>query len=263
MQETFRHPYGKMQAAGASVRAMNYVRALPCLEHATSDWAATALLSPMPSEVCIRRSLLSCPPSRPVSQLCVMNTKVLFKHIPRDRQLSPPQAHTPAMAHMNYHPEKEPRMQATIAYYRDHITTALAAWNGGEGRNTGTCKHKVGVPSEAGGAPLSPADTANHSLVRNLLRANRSWGWGASHHQLAGPVWFNPDGALATPWGAGTWGTVAGPWRRDALHVDLHNATYLLMFLSEKWAFVAVRCSDEVVSYGRLRGDIPESRLVW
>ncbi len=52
-------------------------------------------------------------------------------------------------------------------------------------------------------------------------------------------------------------------WRRDALHVDVANETYLLMFLSEKWAFVAVRCADESASYGRLEGPIPEQRLVW
>lgn len=44
----------------------------------------------------------------------------------------------------------------------------------------------------------------------------------------------------------------------------LGNSTYLLMFLSEKWSFVAVRCEDEQVSYGRLDVDvIPEKRLVW
>ena len=39
--------------------------------------------------------------------------------------------------------------------------------------------------------------------------------------------------------------------------------TYLLMFLSEKWAFVAVRCSDEHVSYGQLERypDVPQDRL--
>ena len=36
------------------------------------------------------------------------------------------------------------------------------------------------------------------------------------------------------------------------------------MFLSEKWAFVADRCADEAISYGRLaQGHVPEERLVW
>ena len=50
---------------------------------------------------------------------------------------------------MNYHPEKEARMQATIAFYRDKDASALRAWNGGEGRNTGGCEHKVGIPTSA------------------------------------------------------------------------------------------------------------------
>ena len=44
----------------------------------------------------------------------------------------------------------------------------------------------------------------------------------------------------------------------------LGGQTYLLMFLSEKWAFTAVRCSDEEVSFGQLkRRDTPQRRLVW
>ena len=164
---------------------------------------------------------------------------------------------------MNYHPEKEPRMQATVAFYRDGDTAALSAWNGGEGKNTRTCQHKVGVPDERGGLPLSAGDMANHSLARNVLKTNRSWMWGASHRALRGPVWFYRNGTLGSPWGDGSWGTVAGPWRKDALHVNLLNTTYLLMFLSEKWSFVAVRCVDEQVSYGRLSGVIPDKRLVW
>ena len=39
---------------------------------------------------------------------------------------------------------------------------------------------------------------------------------------------------------------------------------YLLMFLSEKWAFVALRCSDEQVSHGRLLQDpLPGGRLLF
>ena len=75
---------------------------------------------------------------------------------------------------------------------------------------------------------------------------------------------FDGGGALASPWGAGTWGAVPSQWRKDSLHVIVGGETYLLMFLSEKWSFVAVRCSDEVVSYGRLaRQPVPEQLLRW
>ena len=77
-------------------------------------------------------------------------------------------------------------------------------------------------------------------------------------------VTFEPRGALASPWGKGTWGTVPSPWRKDALHVRLAGRTYLLMFLSTQWSFVAVRCDDEEVSYGRLDVDeVPRQRLVF
>ena len=200
---------------------------------------------------------------RAMNYLCVLNTKVLFKYLPHDATLGDPDVHLPGLAHMNYHPEKEPRMAATLAFYQRHDRKALAAWNGGEGRNTGTCKSKVGVPTDVMPS-LTPADLTDHKLARNVHDTPRPWKWGSSHRRLHGPVWFGDNGTLSSPWGNGTWGVVPGPWRKDALHVILHNQTYLLMFLSEKWAFVAVRCFDEQVSYGRLDADpIPENRLVW
>ena len=78
------------------------------------------------------------------------------------------------------------------------------------------------------------------------------------------PVRFAAGGVLRSPWGQGSWGTVPSPWRKDSVHVVLGGETYLLMFLSEKWSFVAVRCRDEQVSYGRLqRPDVPSKRLVF
>lgn len=185
-------------------------------------------------------------------------------------------------------------MAATIRFYQQRDRTALAAWNGGEGRNSGGCAHKVGVPTNEM-PPLTPATLENHTLARNIHAAARPWKWGTSHQEvLQGPVWFLGNGTLNSPWGDGSWGAVPGPWRKEyccafkldslpwfcvpaharhfrpmarfgsALHVKLRNATYLLMFLSEKWAFVAVRCSDEQVTYGRLdAATIPEKRLVW
>ena len=62
-----------------------------------------------------------------------MNTKVLFKYLPHDATLGDPQRHLPSMAHMNYHPEKEPRMLATIRFYKEHDRAALRdrhSWRG-------------------------------------------------------------------------------------------------------------------------------------
>ena len=76
---------------------------------------------------------------------------------------------------------------------------------------------------------------------------------------------FHASGKLETPWGEGSWGTVPSPWRKDSLHAVLPDGkTYLLLFLSEKWSFVAVRCEDEQVSYGAIeREEVPEKRLVF
>ena len=83
----------------------------------------------------------------------------------------------------------------------------------------------------------------------------------------AGPWFFRAGGVFEAAGGNGTngtWGVVPSEWRKDSLHVHVHGATYLLMFLSEKWAFVADRCADEAISYGRLaQGPVPEQRLVW
>lgn len=224
-QETFRLAYGALQSAAVSVRVMNY--------------------------------------------LCVLNTKVLFKHLRHEPELGDPIRHLPAMAHMNYHPEKEPRMAATVAFYGSRDLAALSPWNGGEGRNSGGCVGKVGVMTNSM-PPLTPAELRAHTLASSMVQSGGAWGWGPNHSALRGPVRFLPNGTLQSPWGSGSWGSVPSQWRKDSLHVVLParsgtaNETYLLMFLSEKWAFVAVRCSDEQVTYGRLLADpIPEKRLVW
>ena len=54
--------------------------------------------------------------------------QVLFKtvrHLPRGRQPSP------AMVHINYHPDKFERMRAVFAYYLNGDSHALDAFPGG------------------------------------------------------------------------------------------------------------------------------------
>ena len=105
----------------------------------------------------------------------------------------------------------------------------------------------------------SAKDLAGSALARNLLRHALTWAWSGRS-----PVTFEPGGAFASPMGRGTWTTVPSPWRKDSVHVALNGHSYLLMFLSEKWAFVAVRCDDEDVSYGRvLNAETPPGRLVF
>ena len=103
-------------------------------------------------------------------------------------------------------------------------------------------------------------------LAGNIVKADADWSWPTVGQ---GPVRFESSGQLSSPLGEGSWGTVPSQWRKDSLHVKLAGHTYLLMFLSEKWAFVAVRCDDEQVSYGRLMQSVvapfqvPRTRLVF
>ena len=120
----------------------------------------------------------------------------------------------------------------------------------------------MGVPvDESHFRTISPTEIRSHTLARNLNASAFVWEWSGE-----GPMRFQPDGTLDSPWGSGSWGTVPSQWRNDSLHVRLgaNRTAYLLIFLSEKWAFVAIRCADERVSYGRLRAErVPENRLVW
>jgi len=199
---------------------------------------------------------------RVMNYLCFLNTKLLFKYMRYDKQLIDPKQHLPVSCHVNYHPEKEARMVAISRYYLHGEPAALDQWNGGEGQRASkrdSCRGKVGVAQDSL-PPLGPSDRASHVLVKNMLaRPGDKWEWSGR-----GPVVFGQGGELASPWGAGSWGSVPSPWRKDSLHVKLGGDAYLLMFLSEKWAFVALRCGDEQVSYGRLLQDpLPPQRLVF
>ena len=49
-----------------------------------------------------------------------------------------------------------------------------------------------------------------------MLATPREWEWSGK-----GAVRFAPSGAFESPWGAGSWGSVPSPWRKDSLHVKL------------------------------------------
>ena len=214
---------------------------------------------------------------RVMSYLCFLNTKTLFRYMRHDESLSDPGKHRPVSVHANYHPEKEMRMVSIRQLYLEGKRGALDAWNGGEGRNSGGCKGKVGVAVEAPFPALSEQERASHKLAAAIVAADERWVWPAR----GGGRWkFRSDGSFVAAaeggaagaagatrgvgGAAGTWGTVPSQWRKDSLHVQLGDSTYILMFLSEKWAFTALRCRDEEVSFGQLeRTDTPQTRLMW
>ncbi|KAL1503242.1 hypothetical protein AB1Y20_011298 [Prymnesium parvum] len=198
---------------------------------------------------------------RVMNFLCFVNTKLLFKYMRYDPQLGDASVHRPVTAHMNYHPEKEARMASVNRFYHQGDPRALDMWNGGEGQRTGGCRGKVGVMSSTLPA-LAPAELQSHVLVKHLLEREEGWVW-----RGYGRVHFERSGALRTEGGAldgATWGTVPSPWRKDSLHVKMGGHEFILMFLSEKWAFVALRCEDEQVTYGTLDAPtVPQNRLVF
>ena len=150
-------------------------------------------------------------------------------------------------------------MDSVNRFYHHDDASALDKWNGGEGQRTATCRGKVGVATPSF-PELTPAEQSRHVLASNIVKANEPWMW-----RGVGPLQFEASGELRSPWGVGSWGTVPSPWRKDSLYVKLpRNGTFLLMFLSEKWSFVALRCENEEVTYGSLqRLNVPEKRLVF
>ena len=172
-------------------------------------------------------------------------------------------------------------MRSVVAYYFDAQRGALDAWNGGEGQNTSSCVGKVGyLATDPPLVPLTAAEVAagrSSVLADNVVRHGGAWAWDRAASVAwrplppppgAGPWHFRAGGVFEAAEGngtaGGTWGVVPSQWRKDSLHVHIHGESYLLMFLSEKWAFVADRCADEAISYGRLaHGPVPEKRLVW
>ena len=49
-----------------------------------------------------------------------------------------------------------------------------------------------------------------------MLATPRDWEWSGK-----GAVRFAASGAFESPYGAGSWGSVPSPWRKDSLHVKL------------------------------------------
>ena len=202
---------------------------------------------------------------RVMNYFCFLNTKVLFKYMRHDAELVDKTQHVPVSCHVNYHPEKEARMVTIRQFYHEgRPASSLAQWNGGEGRNTGTCRDKVGVQKPQM-TKLTRVEFGEHKLAQAIVAADVPWTWAAPRRKSKDATCrFLSDGTFESSWGSGSWGTVPSPWRKDSLHVTLDGEQYLLMFLSEKWAFVALRCSDEEVTHGSVpRSQLPSGRLKW
>lgn len=191
---------------------------------------------------------------------CFLNTKALFRYL-RVHPAFP--AHVPVSAHVNYHPEKEARMQSINEYYHKHQLAALDVWNDGEGKRdtsgTGRCAGKVGMSPVDAPHRLLPGEASGRRLATSVAGSG-PWRWDGVNG-----LRFGADGSLtlSAPVAGGTatqgeWGLVDNQWRKtDTLWVLLDGRQHLFVFIRHNWSFVAIRCDDEHVSYGQLEGDIP------
>ena len=165
-----------------------------------------------------------------MSYLCNMNSKTFFRFVREDSQLL--KGYRPVSMHVNYHPEKPQRMVDLHAFYylgddAKGDQAGIWKWNGGEGsRLQSMCKNamKPGKP---------PAEKA---LIQQVLLAKKAT-WG-------GIKWieFGKDGALKTPWGAGTWGDASSADKPNRLYATFIGTTHMLTFTGT--AYESTRCSD-------------------
>ena len=185
--------------------------------------------------------------SRVLNYLCHMNSKTLFRYVVDDAVLLAQLR--PVSIHVNYHPEKLPRMQDIFARYHG-IGPDLGA---GVGHDTTRASqggmlvwhYGVGLKS---GRPCSeaPRMAAGQGLDGSAL-ARRVTGLGASWAGIKG-LHFGAGGRLTTPWGGGQWGRLRDPFPpdNDTLFVDFMGQQHLLTLPTEAaWpALASVRCGD-------------------
>ena len=185
--------------------------------------------------------------SRVLNYLCHMNSKTLFRYVAGDSALLAQLR--PVSIHVNYHPEKLPRMQDIFARYhgigpdlgagvgRDTARASqggMLAWHWGVGLKSGR------ACSEAPRMPLGQGlDTS--ALARRVTGLEATW---AGIKGLR----FGAGGRLTTPWGGGQWGRLREPFPpdNDTLFADFMGQQHLLTLPSEAaWpALASVRCGD-------------------
>lgn len=149
--------------------------------------------------------------SRVMSFLCNMNTKVLFRYMLSDAELMA--AHRPVSVHVNYHPEKLPRMQDVFERYHGlgpdlggglgkptprSKDGGLDAWHWGVGLKAGRwCRE---LKRYRHGERLTQS-----KLGQRLLReAGNGVSWAGIKS-----LQFRAGGVVTTPWGSGSWGVTS------------------------------------------------------
>jgi len=175
--------------------------------------------------------------ARVMNYLCFENSKLYFRFLRHDAQLR--QGFRPVSMHVNYHPEKQPRMRDLYNYYvlgsegSPQDLTGIWKWNGGEGSALNT---------ECRAINTKATPDASNAIVKRLLGpagAGSKLDWGGCAHCVE----LAPDGALKTPWGSGRWGATSTIHFPDVAFAAFFNTVHLLR-IAPNGSFVSTRCSD-------------------
>ena len=175
---------------------------------------------------------------------CNLNSKVMFRFMLDDEELMA--KHRPVSIHVNYHPEKLPRMEDVFERYhgagpdvnlgngvgkptKRAALGGLWAWHWGVGLKAGKACREAARQRGAGHSPLA----------KRLVSAGGRARWSG----IKG-LKFADGGALETPWGGGTWGRL-GDGKEDVLFADFIGQQHAVRLHAEGWPkLVSMRCAD-------------------
>jgi hypothetical protein len=186
---------------------------------------------------------------RVMNYACFQNTKYLFRYMRYDAALYDADSGAslrPVSAHVNYHPEKPQRMVTLIAQYLKGERDAISKWSWSEGMASNeACTAR---PATAGAAPAE-ASSRLFSVVAARVAEMAARGVDGTW-AMNGGFTPQPDGALKTPWGDGTWGVIPpeAAEGKDRLFVDFAGTKHMIEEVRvEKGGEVtmtSVRCND-------------------
>ena len=184
------------------------------------------------------------------SRACLLTycrtSEQLFRFMLDDPKLMRKQLHRPVSIHINYHPEKLPRMEDVFEYYygvdpeadlgagrglptKRSTQGGLYAWHWGVGLKAGkACREAT---RQRGGGTSALAD--------KLRRAGGEATWSG----IKG-LKFRDGGVLETPWGAGSWGRM-GDGAEDVLFADFIGQQHAVRVHPLGWPkLLSTRCAD-------------------
>lgn len=178
---------------------------------------------------------------RAMGFLCFVNDKTLLRHLRRDPLY---RAFVPVAVRLTHTPFPAALGEAVLAEL-------------GHAKRAGAIDEALAAAGAKAARPPSCALNGTHTLTGPELTSSplagdvaavARWSWGGMK-----PFVLKPDGALATPWGAGTWG-LAGD---AALFAAFAGATHVLEFPAQPQGqprnsmFISTRCSDGEEVIGR------------